>query len=208
MDILSLASIASVQGSIFVRPKGFEPVADIMKSKWARGGSDHKSLLNALRAYERAWVQMDKFGIDLDQWCFDNFLSRQVLNEVLQIRRDLATFLQTTKLKPSRASISDPVSIPKTLAIAFCTQVAILRNGREYRTVPGNSCGLLSPTSVLNDNEPQWIVFTKYQLTGIKPYFDTATSIDPKWLVVSWLSMFPSLISSFNSWPGSSLVQG
>ena len=45
------------------------------------------------------------------------------LEDILRIHKGLIAFLRPTKLKPSRASITDAVSIPKTLAIAFCTQI-------------------------------------------------------------------------------------
>ncbi|KAK0723314.1 P-loop containing nucleoside triphosphate hydrolase protein [Lasiosphaeria miniovina] len=121
MDILDLTSISSAQGSIFVRPKQFQQVADMMKSKWARAGSDHIPLLNAFHAFEDAWEKKNNPGVDLDEWCFDNFLNRHVLEDILRIRKDLIAFLRPTKLK---VSMVDSVSIRKTLAIAFCTQIA------------------------------------------------------------------------------------
>ncbi|KIW18101.1 hypothetical protein PV08_02388 [Exophiala spinifera] len=183
MDILDLASISSVQGSIFTRPKKFQQVADIRKNKWAHPSSDHLALLNAFHAFENAWEERNNPGVDLDKWCFDNFLNRRVLEEVAQIRKDLIGFLRLVKMKPTRASITNSVSIRKTLAIAFCTHLAILFKNDEYRTVPGNSPGLLEPTSGLNGRGSQWIVFSTYRLSGVKPYFQPATAIDPEWLV-------------------------
>lgn len=86
---------------------------------------------------------------DLGAWCQVHFLNMRALEEVRKARLDLRPFLEDAKISSSRVSITDMTAVRKALAISFCTHTAINRTRDEYRTVPENTPGLLSPLSSL-----------------------------------------------------------
>jgi hypothetical protein len=114
-----------------------------------------------------------------------------LLSACLHLRSEVPrTFHCYDSTTPSINFVHPPSNFPTNnnniLAIAFAHHAAIFNGGDdEYRTVPENTSGRLSPTSSLINGNYKWIVYHRFILTGRKTYFEIATAIDAEWLVVS-----------------------
>ncbi|CAH0016620.1 unnamed protein product [Clonostachys rhizophaga] len=188
MDIVDIAVVCNSQKSIFADAPKHQQVADLFRGAAARYPSDHMALANAFNMFtaEREKCRQDNAPKSkLRDWCKSNFLNFDALDGIRIARDKLGPFLEgTAKLNASIASQRDAKSVPKALAIAFAHQTAIYNGGDdEYRTVPENTSGRLSPTGSLIDGNYEWIVYTRFSVTGRKIYFENATAIDAEWLV-------------------------
>ncbi|KAH8122227.1 P-loop containing nucleoside triphosphate hydrolase protein [Trichoderma asperelloides] len=194
MNIVDIALLCSSERSIFLRPPGFQQVADLMKAFFADPLSDHLTLANAFDAYMQA-RQLHQQGngpkFDLAGWCFDHALNIGALEEVCRARLSFGNFLNDTdkgskniKIPRTRAPATDTARVRKALAIAFCTQTAIRRTEDAYRTVHGNASALLSPHSSLVEGNHEWVIYDTFHKTGGKQYLQIVTAIDPEWLVI------------------------
>ncbi|CAG9973985.1 unnamed protein product [Clonostachys byssicola] len=187
-DIVDIAVVCHSQKSIFAHAPEHQRVADLFRATAARYPSDHVALANFFHMFmaEREKCQPDEDPRSkLHDWCKYNFLDFDALEGIRNTRKRLHKFLgATAKLKPSMASQRDVTSVPKALAIAFAHHAAIYNGGDdEYRTVPENTSGRLSPTSCLVNGNWEWIVYHRFSATGTKVYFEIATAIDAEWLV-------------------------
>lgn len=187
LDIVDIAVLCSSQTSIFLRPSGYQQVADLLRTRFSHPLSDHISLLNAFNAYTLARDRLKELNVPeeiLADWCMENALNRGALEEALSTRERLSRFLKSTaKIRATRASVTDIISIRKALAIAFCTHTAIHRTGDAYRTVHENTPALLSPLSSLVGRNHEWIMNTNLHKSDGKQQLQIATVIDPEWLV-------------------------
>jgi pre-mRNA-splicing factor ATP-dependent RNA helicase DHX15/PRP43 len=185
-EMISLTALASTQHSIFVRPYGVRYAADAVRPWFFDPSSDHLSQLNALHAYVRTKSQEN---IDMEQWCFDAFLSRRVLEEVLLIREQL---LALTHGFPYDGPRSIPfgdkncnTNIRKALAQSFFRQSA-LHTGKGddlYVTVHDNHPAGIHSESALVKRNYEWVIYNTFIYSG-KQYIQTVTAVDPIWLIV------------------------
>ncbi|KAM0259567.1 hypothetical protein ACHAQJ_003293 [Trichoderma viride] len=187
LDIVDIAVLCSSQTSIFLRPSGYQQVGDLLRTKFSHPLSDHISLLSAFNAYILARDERkepNNSEESLVDWCMENALNMGALEEALSTRERLSRFLKfAAKIRATRASVTDMISIRKALAIAFCTHTAIHRTGDAYRTVHENTPALLSPASSLVGRNHEWIMYTNIHKSGGKQQLQIATVIDPEWLV-------------------------
>ncbi|VUC26177.1 unnamed protein product [Clonostachys rosea] len=186
-EMIDLAAIASTQHPIFSRPPPARFVADIAHQRFACPSSDHISQLNALHAYESAMKTENRLRIN--QWCFDAFLDRRALGEVVRIRDQLVTTLQTMLNNTKEICAPDDVEydtqIRKTLARSFFYQCAIKNSGGNYylyKTVHEGQPAGIHPESALCWGNKEWIVYSEFVSSGT-PYLQTVTAVDPAWLI-------------------------
>jgi pre-mRNA-splicing factor ATP-dependent RNA helicase DHX15/PRP43 len=198
-EMLSLAALASTQQSIFVRPYPPRYIADTARQRWFDGTSDHLSQLCALHAYAH-----EKFSgkINIDQWCFDAFLNRRVLDEVLNIRDQLygpaCRFLLGGLRSTPFSDEAYAYNIRKALARSFFHQSAFYTgDGDLYTTVHNNYPAGIHLESGLIGCQHQWVIFNNF-IYSDKQYIQNVTAVDPTWLMVR-ASDSTNLIISANS---------
>ena len=185
-EMVSLAALASTQNSIFVRPYGPRYAADATRAWFFDESSDHLSQLNALHAYVRTKLQGT---IDMEQWCFDAFLSSRVLEEVLLIRQQLLAFARGFLVGgPRSTSFGDETyttNIRKALAQSFFHQSAFYTGKGDgiYVTVHDNHPAGIHPESALINSNYEWVIYNTFIYSG-KQYIQTVTAVDPTWLIV------------------------
>ncbi|KAH8879245.1 P-loop containing nucleoside triphosphate hydrolase protein [Thozetella sp. PMI_491] len=183
LEMVTLAAIFTTQRSIFLRPHPQRHVADLAREQFVYPFSDHITHLNAVHAYVRA---MQEENFDMDQWCFDHFLNRPALEEVLQLRAQLKDLLRQLNIPLNSVPFSDAsyyTNIRKALALGFFQQTAIMYQGHEdtYRTIHQGQHALLAPDSALVKGAHEWVVYHVFRLTG-KQYLHTVTAIEPEWI--------------------------
>ncbi|CAM1506325.1 Fc.00g059660.m01.CDS01 [Cosmosporella sp. VM-42] len=127
-------------------------------------------------------------NIDLDQWCFDAFLSRHVLDEVNRKREELEGIAKGPlggDLKACGYSDGTPIAnIRKALARSFFYQSAIYMNPVDdiYKTVHGNQTTGLLPESCLVGMKDEWVIYDAFIHTT-RQYIRNVTALDPDCLI-------------------------
>jgi HrpA-like RNA helicase len=133
--------------------------ADIAHQRFACPLSDHISQLNALHAYESAMKTNNRLPIC--QWCFDAFLNRRALSEIVRIRDQLLASLQqeltyTNEICGFEDAEYD-THIRKTLAQGFLYQCALKHSNifaTVYKTVhEGHSAGIHPESSLSSESQ-------------------------------------------------------
>ncbi|KAH8886333.1 P-loop containing nucleoside triphosphate hydrolase protein [Thozetella sp. PMI_491] len=185
-EMLSLAAIANTQNSMFLRPHDLRYAADAARDWFRDPESDHIMQLNALHAYVRTKAQG---RMDMDKWCLYTFLSRRVLEEVLQIRQQLRGLanrhLQGGLKVLDFGDKNYSATIRKALARSFFFRAAIRQANVTddlYTTVHGNFPAGIHPDSSLIGRPHEWVVYDSFVYTG-KQYLETVSAVDPDWLI-------------------------
>uniref|UniRef100_A0A8H7N6K9 RNA helicase n=1 Tax=Bionectria ochroleuca TaxID=29856 RepID=A0A8H7N6K9_BIOOC len=133
-EMIDLAAISSTQHPIFSRPPSAQFAANIAHQRFACPLSDHISQLNALHAYESAMKTNNRLPIS--QWCFDAFLNRRALSEVVRIRDQLLASLQQelsyTKEVCGFEDAEYDTHIRKTLARSFFYRVRMANSRARF----------------------------------------------------------------------------
>lgn len=185
-NIISIAALNSTQNSIFARPHDVRYVADLAHTQFACPVSDHISQLNALHAYVRVSSQGK---VDMDMWCFETFLDRRTLEEVIQIRiqlKDMAERLLKARLKAANfGNLACHTNIRKALARSFFYRSAIYSDKGDdiYATVHDSWPAGIHPESSLVGINHEWVIFSEFVHTG-RQYMQNITAVDPEWLIV------------------------
>ncbi|CAH0025423.1 unnamed protein product [Clonostachys rhizophaga] len=183
-EMIDLAAIASTQHPIFSRPPPARFAADIAHQRFTCPRSDHISQSNALHAYESATKTENRLSIN--QWCFDAFLNRRALSEVVRIRDQLVNKMQsqlaTTKVLCKYEDVEYDTNIRKTLARSFFYQCALKSPDSFYTTVHDGHTAGIHPESVLSGGREQWVMYSEFVSSGT-PYLQTVTAVDPAWLI-------------------------
>lgn len=132
-EIVSLAAISSIQGSVGVRA-GAPFASDIAWSHFAHPLFDHITLLNALDAFKRN--KADE-SINIDGWCFDPFISKAAIDEVCQLHEHIRTIwsrdLKLSYTNLSMAKRPEPgysTAVRKALSRVLHSHTAVSHNGR------------------------------------------------------------------------------
>ena len=187
--IVAIAALRTSMHSIYAIPPSYLAASFEAIRQYADPLSDHITELTALYDYE---VAEDTFSdqTTLNEWCNMRFLNRRVLDDVLSVR-DMV--IDKMNIHTSLASLDEQtrLDIRWILARAFFRHSAFLiKNSNDeqarYRTIHGNVMALLAANSMLNTGTHQWVIYDEFTL-GQHPYLETATAIDPEWIVVSWL---------------------
>lgn len=168
-EIVSLAAISSIQGDIRVRPRsrGKSMASDVAWSHFAHPLSDHITQLNALHAFTRTKAEG---SIDLERWCFDQFVYKPAMDVVCQLREQTenvwARELKQSYFSLSLAKRTEPdysTAVRRALAEGFSIRTAVRHNGR-YTSVLDAQPGILLHTS--STKCPDWIVFNSFVQNG------------------------------------------
>ena len=195
MKMLDIVAVGSTQNSILLRPSKYETAADVMHRAHAAFPSDHLTRANAFTFYMLArekHLAGDGSAFSLEAWCKLHFLDYKALEEARKQRERLGPFLKNVaKFGATISSTTDKTVVLKALAEAFCTQAAIYHSSLDgYRTVHDNAPARLHPLSTVVNCNFEWIVYTKYNLTGGRAYLEGVSPVDAAWLAVSLSSHF------------------
>lgn len=188
-DVTTLAAIASVSKPIFMRPWNARYAADQAKKQFSCPISDHAAQLNALHEYFRTQAQG---VVDMDQWCFDAFVDRKVMEEIIKVRKQLVGRVESLLGKKlSTGSFDDQYerNIGKALARGLPHQIAFHKGDDTYVTVHDNVPVMLSPESAMVGMKHKWVVFNNISYVG-PIILGTTTAVEPEWIAVSYTSSF------------------
>lgn len=179
-EVLSIVSMLSESGSLFLRPKENRVHADSARARFTvREGGDHFTLLNIWNQ----WVDSD-FSYLFSK---ENFLDQRSLTRARDVRDQLAKLCERVEVTMSTCGAADMVPIQKALTAGFFSQTAMLqRDGQSYRTAKTNATVYIHPSSVLMSKDggelpPKVVLF--YELVETtKQYMRNVMPIKAEWL--------------------------
>lgn len=188
-DVTTLAAIASVSKPIFSRPWSVRYAADQAKKQFSCPISDHAAHLNALHGYVRTQAQG---VIDMDQWCFDAFIDRKLMEEIIKVRKQLIGRVESLLGKKLSIGLFDDQyerNIGKALARGLPHKIAIHKGDDMYVTVHDNVPVMLSADSAMVGMKHKWVVFNDISYVG-SCILGTTTAVEPEWFAVSHAPLF------------------
>lgn len=175
-EVLTIASMLSVNNSVFYRPKDKAVHADNARLNFARGGGgDHLSLM---RVYNE-WVET---GYST-QWCYENYLQVRSLNKARDIREQLEGLCERVEVELKSAA-NDVDAICKAMCSGYFYHTAKLGQTGDYRTVKHSHTVYIHPSSCLAREEvmPRWVMYHELAFTT-KEYMRQVAPIKPDWLI-------------------------
>ncbi|KAJ3431265.1 pre-mRNA-splicing factor atp-dependent RNA helicase deah3-related [Anaeramoeba flamelloides] len=178
-EILSIAAMLAVS-NCFVRPKKNQNLADQAKARFEDPQSDHLTLLNVYKEYDRNKKNRNS-------WCRNNFINYRTMLQADNVRNQLFQILNRLNLY----SLSDidyaknktllKLNFKKCLVEGFFMQIAHQLDNKNYSTVKDKQHVVIHPSSGLA-LFTEWILFNEFVLTD-RNYIRTCTLIDGQWLV-------------------------
>ncbi|EAR90543.1 DEAD/DEAH-box helicase, putative (macronuclear) [Tetrahymena thermophila SB210] len=174
-QMLVLCSMLSLQGQVFYN--GFDP-ATILKQKKKLGAKegDHITLINIFLAFNHLKSSQARQG-----FCSDHKLNIKSLNMAVKIHDQLCKQVKRMGLKVNNSE-DDIEGILRALVTAFFMNVAQLQPDGSYRNLRNKEILYLHPTSILNINFPQWVIYSEV-VFSTKYYMREVSEVDPKWLL-------------------------
>ncbi|CAD5215395.1 unnamed protein product [Bursaphelenchus xylophilus] len=170
-EIISIASMLSVNAAIFYRPKNQIIHADTARKGFWSPAGDHITLLHV---YER-WKEAN-YSV---QWCVDNFVQYRTLKRARDIRDQLEALLE--KVEIALTSNDDPTPIRKAIASGFFYNIAALDKTGAYKTVRNRHTVQIHPHSSLFEDRPRWVIYHQLMATT-KEYMREVIEVESSWI--------------------------
>lgn len=175
-EILIIASALEIQDPR-VRPVEKQKAADAQHERFLHETSDFLSLLNIWDFFHQ--LKDDLSRSKLKKACQQNFLSYPMMQQWLDIHRQLGSMVRDQKLKP-RSRRDDSNAIHRSLLTGLLSGIALLTDRHEY-TGAGNIKFNLWPGSGVFESKPKWIMAAEVVETT-RRYGRTVAKISPDWI--------------------------
>ncbi|XP_041368249.1 pre-mRNA-splicing factor ATP-dependent RNA helicase DHX16-like [Gigantopelta aegis] len=172
-EIISIASMLSVNNSIFYRPKDKIVHADTARQNFFVPGGDHMTLLNVYTQWE-----------DTDfstQWCYENFIQHRSMRRARDVRDQLEALLDRVEM-PLTTNPGDNISMRKAITAGYFYHTARLSKGGQYKTVKHQQSVMVHPNSALFEEHPRWLIYYELVFTT-KEYMRQVIEIENSWLL-------------------------
>ncbi|CAK9295337.1 unnamed protein product [Gordionus sp. m RMFG-2023] len=196
--IITIASMVSLNNSIFYRPKDKILFADAARKNFFCPHGDHLTLM---RVYNE-WAETD-FST---QWCYENFIQYRCMKRAREIREQLLYLAERIEIyippltqnnqNDSQKNIAqhldestdyDDVAIRKAITAGYFYHTARFTEKGSYKTTIKfnniNTTGvLIHPNSCLFQTNPKWIIYYELVFTT-KEYMRQVIEIENSWLL-------------------------
>jgi pre-mRNA-splicing factor ATP-dependent RNA helicase DHX16 len=173
-EIISIAAMLSIGGSIFYRPKDKQVHADNARMNFHTGNvGDHIALLKVYSSWKET-----NFST---QWCYENYIQVRSMKRARDIRDQLEGLLERVEIDIS-SNLNELDSVRKSIVAGFFPHTAKLQKNGSYRTVKHPQTVHIHPNSGLSQVLPRWVVYHELVLTS-KEYMRQVTELKPEWLI-------------------------
>lgn len=172
-EILTIASMLSVNNAIFYRPKDKIVHADTARKNFFAPGGDHLTLLNVYNQ----WAETDY----MTQWCFENFIQHRSMRRARDVREQLEGLMERVEIEII-SNPCDTINIRKAVTAGFFYHTARLSKGGHYKTVKHNQTVMIHPNSALFEDLPRWVIYHELVFTT-KEYMRQVVEIENGWLL-------------------------
>ncbi|RJE24761.1 RNA helicase [Aspergillus sclerotialis] len=160
-EILSIAAMVSLQGSVWVQSIGDKKSAESTRRKFAVEEGDHLTYLNVYQAFITKGKKDPK-------WCRDNLLNYRSLQRAVSVRGQLKRYLERFSI-PTEESLSsshpqaDPSRqverIQRCLTTGYFAHAAKMQPDGTFKTVSGGLTLHAHPSSLMFVRIPWPLVF-------------------------------------------------
>lgn len=185
-EILTIAAIASLGGSVWVQNDGQMKELESSKRKFAAEEGDHLTLLNAYRAFVSTGRKEGRF-------CHDHNLNFRAMTRAVSIRAQLKRYLERfginteESLYASQTPGNDPVKtaeqIRRCLTTGYFSQAARMLPDGTFRTIDGGTILHAHPSSIMFNRKADWVIFTEVLETANKTFIRDICKIEKGWLL-------------------------
>ncbi|CAA7026587.1 unnamed protein product [Microthlaspi erraticum] len=173
-EIISIAAMLSIGGTIFYRPKDKQVHADNARMNFNTGNvGDHIALLKVYSSWKETNYST--------QWCYENYIQVKSMKRARDIRDQLEGLLERVEIEIS-SNLNDMDVIRKSIVAGFFPHTAKLQKTGSYRTVKHPQTVHIHPNSGLAQVVPRWVVYHELVLTS-KEYMRQVTELKPEWLI-------------------------
>ncbi|KAJ5248723.1 hypothetical protein N7468_000174 [Penicillium chermesinum] len=162
-EILSIAAMVSLQGTVWVNHDGDKKNAESHRRKFAVEEGDHLTYLNVYQAFVTKGKKDSK-------WCRDNLLNFKALQRAVSIRGQLKRYLERFGIEvdetlSSRQSVDlsqKPEQIRRCLTTGYFAHAAKMQPDGTFKTVSG---------ALTLHPHPSSLMFVCYSLVHLLPDF-------------------------------------
>ncbi|KAJ5074182.1 hypothetical protein M0811_00811 [Anaeramoeba ignava] len=172
-EILTIASMLSVNNSIFYRPKDKEVHADNARKNFFNETGDHLSLLNVYNQWRDS-----NYSI---QWCYENYIQYRSMKRAKDVRDQIENLCERVEI-PLVSNPTDYEGILKTITSGFFFNTSNITRSGDYSTLKKKQTVFIHPTSALFNRVPKWVIFFEVVQTT-KEYMRQISEIQPQWLI-------------------------
>lgn len=156
-EILSIAAMLSLQGSVWVQHDGGKDKAESARRKFAVEEGDHMTYLNVYQAFITKGKRDSK-------WCRDNLLNYKSLTRAVSIRAQLKRYLERFGLEvdanPAMTTASPdsqkPEQIRRCLTTGYFAHAAKMQPDGTFKTVSGGLTLHAHPSSLMFFSTKSW----------------------------------------------------
>eukprot|EP00887_Chlorella_sp_A99_P005069 scaffold36.g5069.t1 len=168
-EIATIASMVSIGGAVFYRPKDKAVHADNAHRAFHMGNvGDHIALMNCYNGWAETAFST--------QWCYENFVQVRSMKRARDIRDQLLGLMERCEVELV-SNPGDIDAIRKSICSGFFYHTAALQKSGSYRTTVH-----IHPSSGLSEVMPRWLVYHELVLTT-KEYMRVVSEVKPEWLV-------------------------
>ncbi|KAJ5151849.1 ATP-dependent RNA helicase DHX35 [Penicillium capsulatum] len=184
-EILSIAAMVSLQGTVWVQHDGDKRTAESHRRKFAVEEGDHLTYLNVYQAFVTKGKKDSK-------WCRDNLLNYRALQRAVSVRAQLKRYLErfgiqideTLSSRQHGVDLSEqPEKIQRCLTTGYFAHAAKMQPDGTFKTVSGGLTLHAHPSSLMFNRKADWVIFHEIMQTGDKTYIRDVTKIEKKYLV-------------------------
>lgn len=172
-EILIVAAMLSVNGSIFYRPKDKALHADTARKNFYHPDGDHLTLLNVYKEWAGTEYSM--------QWCYETFIQYKSMKRARDIFDQLVGLMDRVEI-PVVSNPGDSVAIRKSICSGYFYHIARFSKGGMYKTAKKSQTVMMHPQSCLVEDLPRWVTYHELVLTS-KEYMRNVVTIEGKWLL-------------------------
>lgn len=185
-EILTIAAMTSLGGSVWVQDDGEKKQFESAKRKFAADEGDHLTLLNVYQIFVTKGRKEGRF-------CHDNYLNFKAMSRAISIRAQLKRYLERfgynvdESLATSDTARIDPEKkaeqIRRCLTTGYFAQAARMQADGTFRTVDGGTTLHAHPSSLMFNRKADWVIFHEVMETGTKTFIRDISKIDKNWLL-------------------------
>ncbi|GFF53380.1 probable ATP-dependent RNA helicase DHX35 [Aspergillus lentulus] len=184
-EILSIAAMISLQGSVWVQHEGDKKSAESSRRRFAVEEGDHLAYLNVYQAFVTKGKKDPK-------WCRDNLLNYRSMQRAVSIRAQLKRYLErfgyqvdeTLSGRQGTADLARPAEqIQRCLTTGYFAHAAKMQPDGTFKTVSGGLTLHAHPTSLMLNRKADWVIFHEILQTGEKTYIRDITKIEKSYLL-------------------------
>ncbi|CDW55458.1 pre mRNA splicing factor ATP dependent [Trichuris trichiura] len=172
-EILTIASMLSVNAAVFYRPKDKILHADTARQSFWVPGGDHLTLLNVYNQ----WKETDYST----QWCYENYVQHRSMKRARDVRDQLEGLMDRVEIE-LESNLGDTVAIRKAITAGYFYHTARMSKSGHYETVKNHNTVFIHPNSSLFEDRPRWVIYHELVYTT-KEFMRELVEIENTWLL-------------------------